>query len=91
MDLYSAKASTKKWVLRIVIGVLVLGVGGSALYTLVALNFSYSKGDRVGFVQKLSKRGWVCKTNEGDLAKGNVVGQQAQMFSFTVPDDKVAS
>jgi hypothetical protein len=44
----------------------------------------------VGFVQKLAKRGWVCKTNEGDLAMVNMDGQQAQMFSFTVPDDAVA-
>ena len=62
----------------------------AGLYTVVTLNYSYSKGERVGFVQKLSKRGWVCKTDEGDLAMVNMAGQQAQMFSFTVRDDQVA-
>ena len=65
-------------------------VVGSVLYTLATLNYSYSKGERVGFVQKLSKRGWLCKTEEGDLAMVNMAGQQAQMFSFTVRDDQVA-
>jgi hypothetical protein len=48
------------------------------------------KGERVGFVQKLSKRGWGCKSNEGELAMVNMAGQQAEIFYFTVPDDKVA-
>jgi hypothetical protein len=90
MDLGKAKQTGKLWLRRGVIGVVVLAVIVPALYTFVALNFSYSKGERVGFVQKLSKRGWLCKTNEGDLAMVNVAGQPAQMFSFTVRDDAVS-
>jgi hypothetical protein len=91
MDLTKAKDEGTKWLRRGVIGAPILVVVGFALYTLFTLNFSYSIGERVGFVQKLSKRGWVCKTNEGDLAMVNMTGQPAQMFSFTVRDDKVAA
>src|SRR6267154_301888 len=91
MDATAAKIQGKKWLLRIGVGAAVLAVVGTTLYTLGTLNFAYSRGERVGFVQKLSKRGWLCKTNEGDLAMVNIAGQPAQMFSFTVPDDKVAA
>ena len=90
MDLSNAGTQARKWTLRLAIGAVLLLVVGTALYTVVTLNYSYSKGERVGFVQKLSKRGWVCKTDEGDLAMVNMAGQQAQMFSFTVRDDQVA-
>ncbi len=90
MDLATAGNKAKKWTLRIAIGAALLLVLGTVLYTVVTLNYSYSKGERVGFVQKLSKRGWLCKTDEGDLAMVNMAGQQAQMFSFTVRDDQVA-
>jgi hypothetical protein len=89
MDLTKARSEGKKWLRRIVIAAVLLVVVGSSLYTFFALKFSYSTGERVGFVQKLSKRGWVCKTNEGEMAMVNMAGQQAQMFFFTVPDDAV--
>ena len=41
-------------------------------------------------MQKLAQRGWLCKTNEGDLAMVNIAGQQAEIFHFTVRDDAVA-
>jgi hypothetical protein len=68
--------------------VVVLGV--LALWTLAALAFSYSDGERVGFVQKLSKKGWVCRTWEGELAMNPVPGSPPQIFTFTVPDEAVA-
>jgi hypothetical protein len=89
MDLASAGESTKKWGLRIAIAAVLLLVVGSGLYTFATLTYSYSKGERVGFVQKLSKRGWLCKTLEGDLAMVNMPGQAAQMFEFTVRDDSL--
>jgi hypothetical protein len=91
MDLDKAKTEGKKWLKRVIIAVVVLGVVGPVLYTEVALHFSYSSGERVGFVQKLSKKGWVCKTNEGELAQVNMAGQPATIFTFTVPDDKVSA
>lgn len=66
-------------------------VGLVALYTFAVLKFSYSAGERVGFVQKLSKKGWVCRTWEGELAMTPVPGSAPEKFYFTVPDDAVAS
>jgi hypothetical protein len=90
MDLDRAKTEGRKWLTRVIIAVVVLGVVGTVLYTEASLHFSYSSGERVGFVQKLSKKGWLCKTNEGELAMVNLAGQQAEIFTFTVPDDKIA-
>jgi hypothetical protein len=74
----------------IVLGLVVLVVGGAALYTVVTLTFNYSTGERVGFVQKLSKKGWVCRTWEGELAMSPLPGVPPQIFAFTVPEDAVA-
>jgi hypothetical protein len=90
MDLTKAKTQGRKWGIRFAIAAVLLAIVGFALDCAITLNFAYSKGERVGFVQKLSKRGWVCKTNEGELAMVNVAGQQAEIFYFTVPDDKVS-
>jgi hypothetical protein len=54
------------------------------------LHLSYSEGQRVGYVQKISKKGWVCKTWEGEMNVTPVPGAAAQLFQFTVPDPKVA-
>jgi hypothetical protein len=61
------------------------------LWTALALSYSYSKGDRAGYVQKFSKKGWLCKTWEGELAMVNLPGQVAQVFPFTVREDAVAA
>jgi hypothetical protein len=91
MDLAKAQATGKKWLIRVVVWGVALAILGSALYTFASLSFAFSKGDRVGFVQKLSKKGWVCKTNEGELALVNMPGQQAEIFNFTVRDDAVVT
>ncbi|MFT3734914.1 MAG: hypothetical protein QM776_07815 [Rhodocyclaceae bacterium] len=62
----------------------------SLLYVWLVLSWSYSDGERAGYVQKFSRKGWLCKTWEGDLAMVNLPGQPAEIFSFTVRDDKVA-
>jgi len=72
------------------LGLLVVAVGVGALWTLVTLTFSYSDGDRVGYMQKLSHKGWVCRTWEGELAMTPVPGSTPQMFYFTVREDAVA-
>lgn len=62
-----------------------------SIWTAIALSYSYSKGDRAGYVQKFSRKGWLCKTWEGELAMVNLPGQVAQIFPFTVRDDAVAA
>jgi hypothetical protein len=69
---------------------LVLLLALSAAYTLLALWWSYSEGERVGVLQKLSRKGWVCKTFEGELALYVVSGVAPQIWSFTVREQKVA-
>lgn len=61
-----------------------------ALYVWIALSFDYSEGERAGFVQKFSRKGWVCKTWEGELAMVNLPGAMPEIFRFTVRDDRVA-
>ena len=61
-----------------------------ALYTWSALTWSYSEGERAGYVQKFSKKGWICKTWEGELALVSMPGTVAEKFYFTVRDDVVA-
>jgi hypothetical protein len=56
----------------------------------IALGYTYSSGQRVGYVQKLSRRGWVCKTWEGELAMSNVPGSMPEKFYFSVRDDSIA-
>jgi hypothetical protein len=70
-----------------VIGALVL----IALYTLLMLWWSYSDGDRAGVLQKFSKRGWICKTWEGEIAMYVVGGVAPQIWAFSVRDDEVAA
>ncbi len=61
-----------------------------ALWTTIALNWSYSKGDRAGYVQKFSRKGWLCKTWEGELTVMPLPGTIPEKFAFSVRDDSVA-
>ena len=54
------------------------------------VRFSYSNGERAGYVQKFSHKGWLCKTWEGELAMANLPGSMPEVFAFTVWDDGVA-
>ena len=67
--------------------ILILAVAG---FTWVTLNWSYADGERAGYVQKFSKKGWLCKTWEGEMAMVTMPGTVAEKFQFTVRDDKVA-
>lgn len=68
---------------------LVLFIGVACL--LVAFNFSYSDGNRAGYIQKFSKKGWICKTHEGELAMTTVPGTAPVLWEFTIWDEDVAT
>ena len=71
--------------------VLVLGaLALFALYIYVALNWSYSTGERAGFLQKVSNKGWICKTWEGELSLVAMPGAAPEKFLFTVRDEAIA-
>jgi hypothetical protein len=60
-------------------------------YFWVVLRWSYSSGERAGWVQKLSKKGWLCKTWEGEMAMVSMPGSSAEKFYFTAKNDEVAA
>ncbi len=71
------------WLLLVPI-VLIVG------YFAVVLTWNYSTGERAGWVQKLSRKGWLCKTWEGEMAMVSMPGAIPEKFLFTVRDDAVA-
>lgn len=73
-------------VLLIVIPILIF-----VLWTVIALQFVYSSGERAGYLQKISKRGWVCKTWEGDLQLTAQPGVAPEMFAFSTRSDSIAA
>jgi len=75
---------------NVVLGLIALLLIGSVLWTWFALSWSYSEGDRAGVLQKFSKKGWICKTYEGELALYVVVGVAPQIWYFSTRDEEVA-
>lgn len=75
------------WALASLVGVIAVFV----LYVWLALRFAYSDGERAGYVQKFSRKGWVCKTWEGELVMATMPGMVPEVFRFTVRDDAVAA
>ena len=61
------------------------------LYLAFVLNWSYSSGERAGWIQKFSRKGWVCKTWEGELIMVSLPGSLPEKFAFTVRDEAVAA
>jgi hypothetical protein len=77
--------------LTLVLTLLVVLLLGLAAYTWLVLNWSYSSGERAGLLQKFSRKGWVCKTWEGELMLTAMPGAIPEKFEFTVRDDKLAA
>jgi hypothetical protein len=72
--------------LAIVVGIVAL----CGLYTWLTLHWSYSEGERAGYLQKFSKKGWICKTWEGEILLSSMPGAIPERFAFTVRDDAMA-
>ena len=77
-------------IFKILAWVLIIPVLLFVFYTWAVLTWVYSSGERAGYVQKLSQKGFVCKTYEGELVLVSMPGTQAEKFLFTVRDDAVA-
>lgn len=73
----------------IVLAVLVIPFVLFSLYAGLAFSWSYSDGERAGILQKLSRKGWVCKTYEGELAMSIVPGVTPTIWEFSVRADAV--
>ena len=77
-------------VLRGVIAFVVLVVLAAAGWVWLTLTWSYSEGERAGYVQKFSRKGWLCKTWEGEIAMVTMPGAIPEKFAFSVRDDAMA-
>jgi hypothetical protein len=86
-EIRSKKRHAKLWLILVF---LVLPVLLFALYTWATLHYAYSSGERAGYVQKISRKGWICKTWEGELAMTTVPGVAPQIWQFTVRGDATA-
>ena len=76
--------------LKMMFSLLIMPLVLIAGYFAVVLNWNYSTGERAGWVQKLSRKGWLCKTWEGEMAMVSMPGAIPEKFLFTVRDDAVA-
>jgi hypothetical protein len=77
-----------KKTLIIALIVLILGFAG---YAWLSVHWSYSTGERAGYLQKISRKGWVCKTWEGEMAMVTMPGTLTEKFLFTIPDPAIAA
>src|SRR5271165_4528232 len=77
--------------LRVLLLLLLLLVGGAILWTWLTLAWAYSDGERAGVLQKFSRKGWICKTQEGELAQYVVAGVSPQIWEFSVRDPAIGA
>jgi hypothetical protein len=84
--LHKAGKIAIRWLVILVVVIVVV----AGVYTWVTLNWSYSEGERAGVLQKFGRKGWVCKTYEGELAMYIVTGMSPQIWYFSVRDDAMA-
>jgi hypothetical protein len=80
----------RRWGLRL-LSLLVFAILLAAAWAWITLTFDYSEGDRAGVLQKFSRKGWICKTWEGELALYVVPGLAPQIWNFTVRDPSLAT
>jgi hypothetical protein len=72
-------------------GMLLASVAAFSLYLWFVLSWSYSEGERAGILQKVSRKGWICKTYEGELAISIVPGVAPIIWSFSARDEAVVT
>lgn len=77
-------------VARLAVLLAALLVVAAAGWTWLTLSWAYSEGERAGVLQKFSRKGWICKTYEGEIAQYVVGGIAPQIWYFSVRDEAVA-
>lgn len=80
----------RNWGKLTLLAIVLVPLIGMAIWVGIAFTYTYSEGTRTGYVQKLSSKGWLCKTWEGELAMTTVPGTAPVIFSFSVRNDSVA-
>lgn len=81
----------RRWKVKaFLLGLLLLPVLFVTFYTVIMLNYAYSEGNRAGYLQKFSRKGWFCKTYEGELAITSVPGVAPTTWEFSVRKGDVA-
>ena len=80
----------RRWLLRLVLFLPLLALLVGGLWTWFTLSWSYSEGERAGVLQKFSRKGWICKTYEGELALYIVGGVAPQIWHFSTRDPDLA-
>ena len=68
------------WIWLVILALIAL----AAVWTWAMMSWSYSSGERAGWVQKFSRKGWICKTWEGEVALVTMPGTAQEKFQFTV-------
>ena len=81
----------RRWPWILLLSIVIAPAALLGLWAAITMNYTYSSGSRVGYVQKFSKKGWLCKTWEGELAMATSPGVAPQIFAFSVRDDAVAA
>jgi lysophospholipid acyltransferase (LPLAT)-like uncharacterized protein len=77
--------------IKALLAIIIIAILGLIGFTWLTLHWSYSEGERAGYVQKLSQKGFVCKTWEGEMAMVTTPGTLTEKFYFTVPNGTVAA
>jgi hypothetical protein len=84
-------AISKQRVIVVLAGFVVVVALLFAAYVAIALSWSYSTGERAGYLQKLSSKGWICKTWEGEQSLVSLPGATPEKFLFTVRSPEVVA
>jgi len=79
-----------RWLKRLLIAVPILVLLLGAAWTWFTLNWWYAEGERAGILQKFSRKGWLCKTYEGELALYIVSDVAPEIWRFSTRDPELA-
>jgi len=81
----------RHWLVTSIVAVVATPLLVFAIWAGTSLHYTYSTGERAGILQKISRRGWLCKTWEGELQLTAIPGAMPEMFVFSVRSDSIAA